>query len=242
MQSAIYQGSVFHARHYPKKHAFSYDIFLLWLQLDEIPALEQNVRFFSGSGWAPLQFRRTDYLGDPNTSLKQAVLAKMSQLAGEPLTGDVYLLGQVRTFGLYFSPVNFYYLRQPDGRYSHTLAEVSNTPWDQRHCYLIDLAQQQDSAKAFHVSPFNPMDMQYKWNIAQPNERLNLSLKCIKKITHLDTRLDLKRREMNSKSVFNVLLKIPSMALKTIFGIYWQATKLFIKRVPFYAHQTQGKK
>lgn len=242
MQSAIYQGKVFHARHYPKKHAFSYNIFLLWLHLDEVVTLEQQVRFFSASAWAPLHFRRSDYLGDATMPLKQAVLAKMSQLAGEPLTGEVYFLGQVRTFGLYFSPVNFYYLRQPDGQYSHTLAEVSNTPWQDRHCYLVDLAHQQDSEKKLHVSPFNPMDMQYKWNIAQPSERLTLSLKCVKQITHLDTSLNLKRSQMNSKSVCNVLLKIPSMTVKTIFGIYWQATKLFIKRVPFYAHPTQGKK
>lgn len=242
MQSAIYQGTVFHARHYPKKHAFSYNIFLLWLHLDEIPALEQNVRFFSASGWAPLQFRRSDYLGPSNVSLKQAVLGKMSQLAGEPLVGDVYLLGQVRTFGLYFSPVNFYYLRQADGHYSHCLAEVSNTPWNKRHYYLVDMAEQRDTQKAFHVSPFNPMDMQYQWKIAQPAEQLTLSLNCVKEITHLRTRLNLSRSEMNSKTVCTVLLKIPSMAVTTIIGIYWQATKLFFKKVPFYAHSTQGKK
>jgi DUF1365 family protein len=242
VQSAIYQGTVFHARHVPKKHTFTYSIFLLWLKLDEIPALENKVRFFSASKWAPLRFRRTDYLGDAATPLTQSVLDKMSELAAKPLTGEVYLLGQVRTFGLYFSPVNFYYLRQSDGVYSHCLAEVSNTPWNKRHYYLVDLAEQHDSQKAFHVSPFNPMDMQYKWNIAQPAEQLILSLKCVKDVTHLDTQLNLKRSNMNSKTVYAVLLTIPSMALKTIAGIYWQATKLFFKRVPFYAHLPQGKK
>ena len=242
MESAIYQGTVFHARHVPKKHAFTYNIFLLWLKLDEIPALEHKVRFFSASRWAPLQFKRTDYLGDAHTPLTESVLGKMSELAAKSLTGEIYLLGQVRTFGLYFSPVNFYYLRQPDGQYSHCLAEVSNTPWNKRHYYLVNLAEQRNSQKAFHVSPFNPMDMQYQWKIAQPAEKLTLSLKCVKEITHLDTRLNLRRSNMNSKTVFAVLLKIPSMALTTIIGIYWQATKLFFKRVPFYAHLTQGKK
>jgi DUF1365 family protein len=242
VESAIYQGTVFHARHVPKKHAFTYNIFLLWLKLDEIPALEHKVRFFSASRWAPLQFKRTDYLGDAHTPLTESVLGKMSELAAKSLTGEIYLLGQVRTFGLYFSPVNFYYLRQPDGQYSHCLAEVSNTPWNKRHYYLVNLAEQRNSQKAFHVSPFNPMDMQYQWKIAQPAEKLTLSLKCVKEITHLDTRLNLRRSNMNSKTVFAVLLKIPSMALTTIIGIYWQATKLFFKRVPFYAHLTQGKK
>tara|TARA_R110000744_G_scaffold419_9_gene1678 strand:- start:1276 stop:2004 length:729 start_codon:yes stop_codon:yes gene_type:complete len=242
MQSAIYKGRVFHARHYPKKHAFNYDIFLMWLKLDEIEKVEKDVRLFSASRWAPLRFKREDYLGDSNTSLQKGVLARMSELAEKQLQGDVYFLGQVRTFGLYFSPVNFYYLRQPDGTYSHMLAEVSNTPWNERHHYLVDLHDQKNSQKAFHVSPFNPLDMQYQWTVMQPNQKLNLTLKCVKDITHLDTGLNLTRIELNSKSLLRVLVSIPHMAIRTVVGIYWQALKLFIKRVPFYAHATQGKK
>ncbi|WP_339772083.1 DUF1365 domain-containing protein [uncultured Paraglaciecola sp.] len=242
MQSAMYKGRVFHARHYPKKNSFNYDIFLMWLKLDELSEIEKKVRFFSSSHWAPLRYKRQDYLGDKTESLEKSVLKRMSELAGKQLAGDVYLLGQVRTFGLYFSPVNFYYLRQPDGHYSHMLAEVSNTPWNERHHYLVDLDDQQDSQKAFHVSPFNPLDMQYKWAVMQPSNKLNLTLKCVKEITHLDTGLNLTRIELNSGSVFRVLVSIPSMAIKTVIGIYWQAIKLFLKRVPFYAHATQGKK
>ena len=76
----------------------------------------------------------------------------------------------------------------------------------------------------------------------QPSNKLNLTLKCVKEITHLDTGLNLTRIELNSGSVFRVLVSIPSMAIKTVIGIYWQAIKLFLKRVPFYAHATQGKK
>jgi hypothetical protein len=242
MHSAIYKGNVFHSRFVPKKHAFTYQIFLLWLNLDEIDLLDAEVKGFSAKSWAPLRFKRSDYLGDMNKPLKQSVIDKMSELAQRPLTGTVYLLGQTRTFGLYFSPVNFYYLQQEDGTFSHLLAEVSNTPWNNKHCYLVDLAKQEDCDKVFHVSPFNPMDMQYKWKISQPAQSLKLTLACHKEVKHFVASLDLSRVELNSNSLFNVLLCIPSMTVKTVFGIYWQALKLFIKGVPFYSHSVQGKK
>jgi len=242
VDSALYKGSVFHSRFVPKKHAFTYQIFLIWLNLDEIELVEAKVKGFSTKSWAPLRFKRSDYLGDTDKPLKQSVLDKMTELAEKPLTGAVYLLGQTRTFGLYFSPVNFYYLQQEDGTFSHMLAEVSNTPWNDRHCYLVDLANQEDCAKAFHVSPFNPMDMLYKWKISQPEQSINLTLSCHKEVKHFVASLNLSRVELNSKSLFNVLLSIPSMTIKTVFGIYWQALKLFIKGVPFYSHSKQGKK
>ena len=242
MHSALYKGSVFHSRFVPKKNAFTYQIFLLWLNLDEIDLLESTVKGFSAKSWAPLRFKRSDYFGDPDKSLKQSVLDKMSELAKQPLAGTVYLLGQTRTFGLYFSPVNFYYLQQDNGYFSHLLAEVSNTPWNDRHCYLVDLAKQEDCKKAFHVSPFNPMDMQYKWKVSQPEQSLKLTLSCHKEVKHFVASINLSRIELNSKSLFNVLLRIPSMTLKTVFGIYWQALKLLLKGVPFYSHPAQGKK
>jgi ABC-type dipeptide/oligopeptide/nickel transport system ATPase subunit len=132
-------------------------------------------------------------------------------------------------------------LQDESGAYTHLLAEVSNTPWNKRHCYLVDLADQQDCQKAFHVSPFNPMDMQYKWHIAQPGEQLRLSLSCHKDIKHFTASLNLSRYELNSSKLGNVVLSIPSMAIKTLWGIYWQAIKLFVKRVPFVSYQTRKK-
>ncbi|WP_100643340.1 DUF1365 domain-containing protein [Alteromonas facilis] len=241
MESALYRGEVYHQRVVPKKHAFTYDIFLLWLRLDEIEFIDANVKGFSASGFAPLQFNRADYLGDPAEPLEQAVLARCSALAGVNIQGTVFLLGQVRTFGLYFSPVNFYFVRNDDGHFTHMLAEVSNTPWNQRHHYLVDLNSQENTAKQFHVSPFNPMDMVYRWSIRQPNERLQLSLSCHQQTRHFTAALNMKRELLNSNSLRHVVMSIPSMALRTVIGIYWQALKLFLKRVPFYSYPTNKK-
>lgn len=236
MESALYVGKVFHQRFKPKHHAFNYRIFFFWLNLDEIESLDQTVRGFSYRPWSIVRFKREDYLGDNKISLKESVIDRMSELAGTPLDGKVFMLGQARVFGLYFSPVNFFYLQGEDGTFSHMLAEVSNTPWNQKHHYLVDLNNQIDCEKAFHVSPFNPIDMQYHWQVMQPNQHLALALSCSKGDKHFEASLNLKKQQLNSTTLFRVLISIPSMTIKTVVGIYWQALKLFLKGVPFYGH------
>jgi DUF1365 family protein len=237
-ESALYTGVVHHQRFVPKIHRFNYKIYLYWLKLSEIEQLDAEVKGFSNKlkGFSPVKFLRKDYLGDPAQKLESSVIARMSELNGSKLSGDVYFLGQVRTFGWYFSPVNFYYLRNSEGKYTHMLAEVSNTPWNKRHHYLVDLAKQEDCAKEFHVSPFNPMDMTYQWKIKQPNENLRLHLACIKQDKHFEAALNMQRQPLTTKTLRGALLSIPSMTLKTVAGIYWQAIKLFFKRVPIYMH------
>lgn len=236
LESGIYSGTVFHQRSVPKVHKFDYKIYLFWLKLNEVDSLCQKVSGFNQNEtrFSVVNFRRSDYLGDPNIELEDAVLSKMNELSGEQLQGDVFMLGQIRTFGLYFSPVNFYYLRDSEGLFTHMLAEVSNTPWNKRHHYLVDLNNQISSKKAFHVSPFNPMEMEYKWQIQQPGENVKLHLSCYKQTKHFEAAIDMQRKPLNSATLRASLISIPSMTIKTVLGIYWQAVKLFFKRVPIY--------
>lgn len=233
MTHALYEGRVWHARHTPTRHQFSYSIRLFWLDLDDLQSLS-SIPGLSATGWSPVQFKRSDYLTQPERDLKQVALEHMSSLAGRPLQGKVYLLGQLRLFGMYFSPVNFYYLQQENGHFSHVLAEVSNTPWNERHHYLVDLDQPQDSDKAFHVSPFNPMQMQYKWRIPQPKDTLTLGISCYQGSRHFDALMRLSRQPLNSKSLLRVMCS--TMSVKTVLAIYWQALKLWMKGTPLYSH------
>jgi DUF1365 family protein len=167
----------------------------------------------------------------------------MSELEGTQLNGEIYMLGQLRTLGLYFSPVNFYFLRQAGQmQYSHMLAEVSNTPWGERHCYLVNMKHQSDNEKALHVSPFNPLDMQYQWKIAQPNNRFSMRLSCIKDEKHFEAGLSLTKQPLTTKTLQAALIKVPSFTIKSLIGIYWQALKLFIKGAPIYDHPNKGSK
>lgn len=236
LSSGLYIGETYHERFVPKNHKFTYRIMMFWLDLDEIPQLDAKLSLFSQGKFNWIQFKRTDFLSQHEGSLKDEVLKKMSELAQRPLSGKVFLLSPLRIFGIYFSPVNFYYLQDKDGKFTHLLAEVSNTPWNERHCYLVDLSQQKDTQKAFHVSPYNPIDMQYKWRIKQPGDKLNLALECHKKNKHFIAAVALKRQELSNALLRKTLFQFPHMTIKTLVGIYWQAFKLFIKKVPIYNH------
>ncbi|MET1218026.1 MAG: DUF1365 domain-containing protein [Glaciecola sp.] len=244
MDSALYQGNVMHQRFTPTQHKFVYNIYLFWLKLSELDELAK-LPGFNVDQKGLLEFRQSDYVHrEEGESLSAAVLRKMNALyqqqstsseASAVITGDVFFIGQPRMLGLYFSPVNFYFVH--DGtQYTYMLAEVSNTPWHERHYYLVDLLTQADTDKVFHVSPFNPIDMVYKWHIAQPDKHFRLTLSCHQETKHMVAGLDLKRVALNATSLRQAKRAIPSMTIKTVIGIYWEAVKLFIKRTPFYGH------
>ena len=239
IESALYRGKVYHQRFKPTQHKFDYDIYLFWLKLDtdEFEALSSQLKHFSTSNKSRVRFKREDYLGDDSISLKQAVLERMTELnEGKVLHGDVFMLGQLRMWGMYFSPVNFYYLRNTDGKFTHMLAEVSNTPWNERHHYLVNLDTQDDTPKAFHVSPFNPMDMTYKWSISQPSTRLSLAMDCVRSDKEFSAGINLTKFTLDNANLTQALKRIPSMTIKTVAGIYWHALKLLLKRTPLYTH------
>ncbi|RUO25600.1 DUF1365 domain-containing protein [Aliidiomarina minuta] len=241
MNSAIYLGKVRHRRFVPRRHDFNYELVQWWFALDELEQVNRQSRWLStGDRFAPLSFRPQDYLRGlwkpESATLTEAVIAKMSALAETPLAGKVYFLGNIRCWGMFFSPLNCYFLQQEDGSYSHMMAEVSNTPWLERHYYLVDLANQKPTDKAFHVSPFNPMDMRYQWKIKQPGKAQFVHIEAHREEREFDATLLLSRVELNQEHIKSVLRKHPVMTLSIVTGIYWQALKLFIKKVPFYGH------
>lgn len=255
-ESAIYRGFVRHRRFTPAQHEFDYPLFMMLLKVDEIPRLAKQFWQFGTRvlNWA--RFRRNDYLGNANQPLSESVRDKMSELTGRPrseFTGDVYVLCHLRYFGLYFSPLNLYFLKQDD-QYPCMLAEVSNTPWNERHYYFVDLDSPQPHDKAFHVSPFNPLNQKYHWRVTPPRSDAERCLVHIEswqesgqspvekdEVKIFDATLSLQRVTLNQSELNRVLIRTPIQTASIVAGIYWQAFKLFRKKVPFYSHPDKRK-
>lgn len=234
--SRLLVGNVRHRRFTPVEHALEYGLFMPCLDLDEIDLLEQQVWGFGRRWWHWARFKRSDYLGDG--SLKSAVFEKVFDLSGERLTGRVEAVIHLRYFGIYFSPVNFYYVYDDNNQWRYLLAEVSNTPWNQRHYYLLNADDESTwhHQKAFHVSPFNPIDQQYQWKLKPLKQRLSIHLECHRDIKEFDATLKMSKHPFNSKVLLKQLIATPIMAVKVTIGIYWHALKLWIKKAPFYSH------
>ena len=223
---------------------------MLLIKVDELPQLLREFWQLGTSRWNWIRFKRGDYVGASDTTIEQGVKTKIGELLGRPgqiVEGDVFLLGHLRYFGFYFSPLNLYYLRQ-EGHFKYMLAEVSNTPWNEKHYYLIDMDNVQPHAKAFHVSPFNPMEQKYHWRLLPPDSG---NKRCVVQITShasgdqpekvMDATLNLVRRPLNKKELRRVLLRTPMQTVSIVAGIYWQAIRLFVKRTPFYPHPGKAK-
>jgi len=243
MNSALYVGSISHLRNIPKKHQFRYPFFMWFLHLDEVEQLPSLGRWFSTTGWAISRFIRADYYGEPSLPLAEAVKHRMEELTGHAVGGSVYGLMNMRTLGLYFSPVNLYYGYDEAGRCSHFLAEVSNIPWNERHQYahyLLDTQGFPDNPKSFHVSPFNPMNQHYQWEITPPAGRLSVKIKVDDERGHIFTAmLNMEKRPLTLETVRRELLKKPVMTAYIVSRIYWQALKLYAKGVPYVSYKKE---
>jgi len=246
MHSAIYEGRVRHRRMRPVNHEFSYRLFMVYLDLAELESVFDGRWFWSARRPALARFRREDHLGDPAVSLDQSVRDLVEVSVGERPAGPIRLLTHFSYFGYCFNPVSFYYCFDRNDAYVETIvAEVNNTPWGERHCYVLsgrhDRAaggrHRHQPPKRMHVSPFMPMDVEYDWKFSDPGERLTVFMVNSQRGGKVfDAGLDLERRELSGRSMARALAVYPFMTLKVILAIHWQALKLWLKRCPVYDH------
>ncbi|HVB84557.1 MAG TPA: DUF1365 domain-containing protein [Rhodanobacteraceae bacterium] len=245
-RSAIYEGWVRHRRLAPHAHAFRYRVAMLYLDLAEIESVFAGRWLWSAHARNVAQFRRSDYLGPPELPLDEAVRRRVAAATKLRPRGPIRLLTHLRYLGHNFNPVSFYYCYAEDGRTLQAIvAEITNTPWKERHAYVLPVRTAQahgralgwQFAKAFHVSPFMPMDRDYAWRFTAPAEDLFVHMDVLSGAAReFDATLTLRRRPLDGRGLARVLLRYPAMTLKIVAAIHWQALLIFLRRNPVYDH------
>ena len=245
MNSALYSGWVQHRRFAPRGHNFRYRMGLLYLDLSEQEQVLALSPLAGRGRVAPFAFRETDYLPQftgAGIALIDAVRQRVAEAIGHTPLGRICLLTQPRSWGLAFNPASFFYCHEADGQLAAILCEVSNTPFRERYHYVLPADgeghQHVAVAKAFHVSPFLPRDLEYRMSFSPAGERLGIHMADWQADTKLfDATLTLQRSELNRASLHRHLIQFPWMTGKTVVGIYWQALRLLIKRIPLFTHR-----
>ncbi len=246
MHSCIYEGTVSHRRRVPVEHHFQYRIYMVLLDLDEIPALVGKRSLIGDNKASVRSFLRSDHLRSPSIPLAEELRQTVVQATKRELHGPVRLLTQLRSFGYYMSPLNLYYCFDVSGQRVETVvAEVNNTPWNERHCYVLwDGNRQQSSEllnfshpKNFHVSPFMAMDMSYQWRLSQPENSLQVHLANVQDgSVQFEAAMSLKRLPLDRENLRRMSFRYPLMTARIVTAIYFQALKLWWKKCPSYSH------
>lgn len=250
MNSRIYKGWVEHRRVSPRHSRFRYALFMLYVDLEELPRLFDGVPGWSARRPALAWFKRSDYLGPHDIPLDLAVRDLVAARLGVRPTGPIRLLTHLRYFGYCMNPVSFYYCFNEAGDALQAIvAEITNTPWGERHQYVLALdapghpghpghtLQHFEFAKEFHVSPFLPMDMRYNWCFSRPAQRLFVNMQNFQGISQVfAATLSLRSQPVTRAALLRTLASFPFMTLRIITAIHWQAFKLWLKRTPFYGH------
>lgn len=241
LNSAIYEGRIRHRRFEPISREFDYGIFMVYLDLDEIPEVMGIHPFWSTRPRAPASFHRADYLGPTDRPLKEAVGDLVEERTGRRPEGPVRMLTHLRYWGVCFNPVTIYYCFDRAGQRVETvLAEVTNTPWGERHTYLANQPRRPgvlaaEVGKRLHVSPLMGMDHRYELVFADPGRTIPVHMESRREGTlHFDATLRLERRELSRKLLGEMLYRRVPMPVKVLGGIHFEAARSWIAGASFH--------
>ncbi|MFD2863611.1 DUF1365 domain-containing protein [Mucilaginibacter antarcticus] len=247
INSCLYKATVMHHRFSPKVHRFNYDVFMFYLDLDEIDTLSKKLRLMSRNRFNLFNFRDKDHLQlpkeNPDTSknIRQHITDYLHQNSVDIGNGRIMVLTNLCTLGYQFNPVSFYYCYDEQDNVVCSIVEVCNTfremkPYflgaSTRHGHEFKL----NTAKYFYVSPFIAMDTNFDFNLQIPGENLQVRIDDYDKDGQrfFVSTLSGKRKTLNDANLLLYFISFPLITLKVIGLIHWQALKLWLKKIPYH--------
>jgi uncharacterized protein len=241
--SAVYEGWVRHRRFEPIEHSFRYRLFLVYLDLDELPGVLDPYPLWSARRPAPARFRRADFMGERYRSLAECARDVAEERTGRRPAGPVRLLANLRYLGHSFNPVAFYYCFDRAGkRVEAVVADVTNIPWGEHHPYVIGRGGHDGRGldgeldKQLHVSPLMGMDQTYRLRAGEPGPTLSVHIESCQAQRQFDATLSLRRRELSRALLTRMLLRYPAMSMQVVAKIYLQSLRLKLKGARYFPH------
>jgi len=243
VNSAIYEGTVAHRRFFPRGHRFSYGVYYLWLDLDELDELDRSLSGFGYNRAAPIAFHDRDHGPRDGSALRPWFDAHLREAGIDLEGGPVRILTLPRVLGHVFNPLSVWFGYGPGGDLRAVMYEVSNT-FGQRHHHLCAVDGLDPNGNARHVfdkelfvSPFIDMDATYEFRVRPPDARAAVIVReYLPAGQILTATLVAGRRSLTVANLWRTFVAHPLVTLKVIGGIHWEALRLWRKGAPFRRH------
>lgn len=235
-----------HHRLKPKQHRFHYNVFMFYVDIDELPLLHKKLTWFSVEKFNLFSFKKKEHLQfpphNPNTelSLRAQITAYLHSLGITITNEKIMLLTNMNVLGYNFNPVSFYYILNEVDEPLYAIAEVSNT-YREMKPYFFDASTfennqfQLNTTKYFYVSPFFDHDADFNFSLQVPGHKLHIKIDTVQQQQKVFiSTLSGKRQPLTNKALLWYSLQFPLIPLRIMFLIHWNALLLWLKKIPYH--------